>query len=149
MPAYDTLRKSELKKLCKERGLPVSGLRADVIYRLRRYDTGDTSSAISNAGAEYAAHCMPKLIAFCRERSLCVSGTKADLVRRLLQYDQDILATATAQKAFIATEVVAPIQAAEQPISDPHDGGNFGFAHATAWLSSAAVSLWSRWRPKT
>jgi len=38
---YDSLTVAELRALCKERGLPVYGTKAEIILRLKQNDTGD------------------------------------------------------------------------------------------------------------
>tara|TARA_R100000773_G_scaffold21440_2_gene19039 strand:+ start:20410 stop:20889 length:480 start_codon:yes stop_codon:yes gene_type:complete len=40
---YDSLKVTELKKLCKERNLPVYGTKAELVLRLRQNDEGITT----------------------------------------------------------------------------------------------------------
>jgi len=40
---YDSLTVAELRALCKERGLPVYGTKAQIVLRLKQNDTGDHS----------------------------------------------------------------------------------------------------------
>jgi hypothetical protein len=38
--AYDAMTVAELRELCKERGLPVYGTKAEIVLRLRQHDNG-------------------------------------------------------------------------------------------------------------
>jgi len=103
--ALANLKGAELKALCKERGLPVSGSKATLIARLEaagssngrqneqvaEENTTENSRVDEETGAEKTSNAKQalgdlkgaELKALCRERGLLVSGSKATLIARL------------------------------------------------------------------
>ncbi|TMW60217.1 hypothetical protein Poli38472_000259 [Pythium oligandrum] len=98
----EALTVQELKGLCQQRGLAVSGKKEELIERLRKgasvaaaartKDKKDVSTPTSSSAkmtdgvlfpADYDALTIPQLKDLCRERSVAVGGIKDDLVARL------------------------------------------------------------------
>ena len=52
---YDSLTVAELRALCKERGLPVYGTKAEIILRLKQNDTGEIPEEDPKSPADEAA----------------------------------------------------------------------------------------------
>ena len=52
---YDSLTVAELRALCKERGLPVYGTKAEIILRLKQNDTGEIPEEDPESPADEAA----------------------------------------------------------------------------------------------
>eukprot|EP00746_Dinoflagellata_sp_MGD_P055560 gnl/MRDRNA2_/MRDRNA2_241595_c0_seq1.p1 gnl/MRDRNA2_/MRDRNA2_241595_c0~~gnl/MRDRNA2_/MRDRNA2_241595_c0_seq1.p1 ORF type:complete len:111 (+),score=22.75 gnl/MRDRNA2_/MRDRNA2_241595_c0_seq1:197-529(+) len=90
----------ELKTLCRERGLPVTGLKAQLVERLEHYaamaETDESkqheegANSLLDAGpiletANFTALTVQKLKNLCRQKGLPVSGLKAQLVERLVK----------------------------------------------------------------
>jgi SAP domain/LETM1-like protein len=91
----DNMKAVQLKALCKERGLNVTGKKDDLIERLREHFTnvanGQDSQShkddlpvvdLRDADNMKAA----ELKALCKERGLKVTGKKADLIERLREH---------------------------------------------------------------
>ena len=49
---YDSLTVAELRELCKERGLPVYGTKAEIVLRLNQNDTGVTDGPTEEVAPE-------------------------------------------------------------------------------------------------
>jgi len=49
---YDSLTVAELRELCKERGLPVSGTKAEIVLRLNQNDAGVTDGPTEEVAPE-------------------------------------------------------------------------------------------------
>tara|TARA_R110002051_G_scaffold57799_1_gene106782 strand:+ start:418 stop:897 length:480 start_codon:yes stop_codon:yes gene_type:complete len=49
---YDSLTVAELRELCKERGLPVSGTKANIVLRLNQNDAGVTDGPTEEVAPE-------------------------------------------------------------------------------------------------
>jgi hypothetical protein len=69
---YETLTIPQLKDLCRDRGLPVGGIKDDLVARLSSTDPRNMT--------------LSQLRDHCRDAGLPVTGTKTDLSTRVLKY---------------------------------------------------------------
>lgn len=91
MDDLDHMNAAQLKALCKECGLKMSGKKADLQDRLRdhfttRHDGHKEKGDADCLGAKIDGMTAVKLKAMCKEHGLKVSGKKSDLQERLREY---------------------------------------------------------------
>ena len=84
----------QLKELLKERGLPMSGKKADLIERLKSKKSpakrkSARKSAKKSKADGFSAMTVLELKELLREKGLTVSGKKADLVKRLEEFEEE------------------------------------------------------------
>jgi len=152
--SYPSLKVTDLKKLLKDRGLPVSGTKAALIGRLKSGDGDEEeeeeeeavlapmptrkNGAVAQAPLEngVAAKKVDELRQILRDRGLPVSGTKAALIARLQEADADeeedveeevATAPATALKNGVAARTAQGSKApAKKKVSKSTDGQKTG-----------------------
>ena len=92
---FDKMKAEDLKVLCKEYGLKVSGKKAEVQQRLRGHfqmmNSGDPEQSKTHSNVDdYAAMSVKDLRDACKARGLDATGKKAALVKELREDDAQI-----------------------------------------------------------
>ena len=87
--ASSAMKLEQLKELCRERSIPVSGIKSEIIQRLLQFDSkinSQESNQTKKVTTSYEDMKLEQLKEICRERTLPVSGNKSQLLERIAKF---------------------------------------------------------------